>query len=136
MMNSAVDSAAAIAAVREAALAVRARAYAPYSSFSVGAALLTDSGSIHVGCNVENASFGLTVCAERAAACAAIADGQRGFRLLVIVAHPLATPCGACRQFLSEFASDLVIVSLDAETRAERQWRLSELLPEQFDLRE
>jgi cytidine deaminase len=121
---------------RAAAIEVRGRAYAPYSSFLVGAALLTEKRTIYSACNVENASFGLTVCAERAAVCAAVAAGERELRMLAVAAHPLATPCGACRQFLSEFNQDLLIVCVDAMTGAERAWKLSELLPEQFDLRE
>lgn len=97
----------------EAALAVRKLAFAPYSHFPVGAALLDSEGAIHTGCNVENISYGLTLCAERGAVMSAIAAGRRSFVAIAIVADsavPLS-PCGACRQFLAEFAPDLPIVS-------------------------
>lgn len=101
-----------------AAVAVRHNAHAPYSKFYVGAALLDDTGRIHVGCNVENASYGLTVCAERAAICAAIAAGATQFRALAVASHGGVPPCGACRQVLAEFADELPIWLLDAEDDA------------------
>ena len=110
--------------------AVRERAYACYSRFQVGAALLGKSGRVFVGCNVENLSFGLTICAERAAVCAAIAAGEREFLAVVVVADSRepVTPCGACRQVLAEFCSDMEIcsVNLAGQTYVAR---LSELLP-------
>jgi cytidine deaminase len=114
----------------DAALSVRKNAFAPYSHFAVGAALLDSEGTIHTGCNVENISFGLTICAERGAAMTAVAFGQRDFAALAIVADsdvPLS-PCGACRQFLAEFAPDLPIVS--ANLRGDRvELSLTQLLP-------
>ncbi len=114
----------------EAALAVRKRAFTPYSQFAVGAALLDSEGAIHTGCNVENISYGLTICAERGAVMSAVAAGRRSFVALAIVADseiPLS-PCGACRQFLAEFAPDLPIVSANLAGRQELL-SLSVLLP-------
>lgn len=89
-----------------AARSVRAHAYAPASRFAVGAAVLGGSGRIHVGCNVENASYGLTICAERAAVCAAVAAGERVIQAVAVIAgtRQPVSPCGACRQVLAEFA--------------------------------
>jgi len=114
------------------ARAVMANAYAPYSKFHVGAAIEADDGSVHVGCNVENASYGLTICAERMAVGAAVAAGKRRLvRMAVATAiDPPATPCGACRQLLAEFGLDLEIITVGPTS--ERHWRLRELLPEAF----
>ena len=115
-----------------AARAVRERAYAPYSGFAVGAAIEAEDGQVFVGTNVENASFGLTNCAERAAVAAAVAGGARRFRRIVIAtsASPPAAPCGACRQVLAEFGDGLLVESVGPSDR--RTWRLSELLPDRF----
>jgi cytidine deaminase len=102
-------------ALVESALRVRERAYAKYSRFGVGAALLTADGRTFVGCNVENASYGLTICAERAAVFAAIAAGAKTFTLLAIASSGAAMPCGACRQVLAEFAPELSILLVDAD---------------------
>ena len=123
----------------QAAAEVRQQAYAPYSKFLVGAALVLDgSGEIFVGCNVENASFGLTICAERMAVGAAVARYDlRQFppKQMVVIAHPLAAPCGACRQFLAEFSLELEVICVDAFDHQRRQnYKISELLPNNFRL--
>jgi len=114
------------------ARAVMANAYAPYSRFHVGAAIEADDGSVHIGCNVENASYGLTICAERMAVGAAVAAGKRKLVRVAVVSavEPPATPCGACRQLLAEFGLDLEIIA--AGPKSERRWTLRELLPEAF----
>ena len=111
---------------------VMKNAYAPYSRFHVGAAIEADDGTIHVGCNVENASYGLTICAERMAVGAAVAAGKRSLRRVAVATtvEPPATPCGACRQLLAEFGLDLEIIA--AGPSSERRWKLKELLPEAF----
>lgn len=111
----------------------REQAYSPYSRFPVGAALLTSDGEIFAGCNVENLSFGLTVCAERTALCSAVAAGKRQFSGTVVVTDTPepATPCGACRQALYEFSPDLWIVTANLQGQ-QRVYRLSELLPDAF----
>lgn len=116
-----------------AALEVVNQAHAPYSEFCVGAALLDSEGVVHVGCNVENASYGLTICAERAAVCSAVASGSRGYRSMVIafVGEAKVPPCGACRQFMAEFGLDLEIAWGGPEGIVGRA-TLKELLPGAF----
>ena len=116
-----------------AARAAATRAYCPYSRFAVGAALLADDGRIFTGANVENASYGLTICAERAALFAAVNAGVRRFRALAVVARTPATPCGACRQVLAEFCDSRLPVFCGTRTgtRAKR-FTLGALLPQAF----
>ena len=115
------------------ALARKARkaAYCPYSKYHVGAALLATDGQVFTGCNVENASYGLTICAERNAATHAVAQGSRTFEALAVVTRDGASMCGACRQFLAEFGTDLV-VHLAGETGPYTSTTLKELLPGSF----
>lgn len=110
----------------------RENAYAPYSGFSVGAALLAQSGRVYAGCNVENSSYGLTICAERVALCSAVAQGERVFEMMIICADSIVPPCGACLQVMAEFG-DMEIISFDMEGKFQRT-SLSELLPQSFRL--
>ena len=110
---------------------VRGRAYAPYSKYHVGAAVLTASGRIFGGCNIENASYGLTLCAERAAVASAIAAGHQTFIAIAIVTENLSSPCGACRQFLSEFNPAMAVILADAHGKR-KVHNLRDLLPESF----
>lgn len=125
------DEAAALC--RAAAEAAKA-AYAPYSDFPVGAAVLTESGRTFAGCNVENASFGLTVCAERTAVGSAVAAGERRVVAVAVASRPGVTPCGACRQVLAEFAGEsLEVLAADLGGRLLTRHALATLLPHSFD---
>jgi cytidine deaminase len=118
----------------EAAIESRRHARAPYSKFLVGAAVEDDSGRIHTGCNVENATYGLTICAERLAVFKAISEGARNFRRIAIAADTatLTPPCGACRQILWEFCGDIEITLVNLTGKSE-VFQLKELLPRAFD---
>jgi cytidine deaminase len=119
------------------ALDARKKAVAPYSKFKVGAALLTDSGEVYTGANVESASYGLTCCAERIALFGALTDGAKRFRAIAVVAPHKdgATPCGACRQLLAEYAPKAVVYVADSrKPKAVREFTVKELLPEAFRL--
>jgi cytidine deaminase len=123
-------------ALIEAARQAREHACADFSHFKVGAALEAADGTIITGCNIENATYGLTVCAERIALFKALSDGHRKFRRIVVVAPPDAPtpPCGACRQLLWEFAGDLEVILANLTSETGRH-RIAELLPQPFDAR-
>lgn len=112
----------------------RERAYAPYSRFQVGAALLAEDGTVYSGCNVENRSFGLCICAERTAIAKAVSEGQKKFQAIVVVTNcsPPAVPCGMCRETLAEFARDLPVLLANVQGER-RECRLSELHPSPFE---
>ena len=116
------------------AMKARQASYSPYSRFAVGAALLGASGKVHHGCNVENASFGLTCCAERSAVFKAVSEGERDFLAVAVTARTGegAPPCGACRQVLAEFSPAMWVYWRDGRGRILKK-RLSALLPDQFD---
>ena len=115
------------------ALAARAHAHAPYSNFQVGAALEDAQGRIHTGCNVENATYGLTICAERVAVFKALSEGVRRFERLALAAgsQELTVPCGACRQILFEFCGDIELILCNPQGKRESV-RLSEIFPRPF----
>jgi cytidine deaminase len=117
-----------------AAQTAREHAHAPYSNFRVGAAVRAKSGRIFTGCNVENATYGLTLCAERVAIFKAISEGDRGFDAVAVVADTdaLTPPCGSCRQILWEFCGDAEVILANLHGKVER-YRMSALLPKPFD---
>jgi cytidine deaminase len=120
----------------DAALGARKNAYAPYSKYQVGAAVITRDGHIFIGCNVENASYGLTNCAERTAVFTAVCQGEREFVEVAIATEDGGSPCGACRQVLSEFAprdgTPMRVFLLDASGNVARETTLAALLPDAF----
>lgn len=117
----------------EAAQHAAKNAHAPYSRFHVGAAVLTASGEIFGGCNVENASYGLTICAERAGICSAVAAGQKEIVAVAVVTRGAHAPCGACRQVLSEFGPRMDVMLVDADEPSQvRTTTLDKLLPDSF----
>lgn len=125
----------------EKALEARKMSYSPYSHFQVGAAILTESGKIYTGANIENASYGATICAERTAAVKAIFEGERLFAAIAIAGSPEGTaeedfvysyPCGICRQFLREFALPDMVVYIKGPEDKIKETTLSELLPDSF----
>ena len=119
----------------DAAINIREKAYAPYSNFLVGAAVLTADGTVFTGVNVENASYGLTICAERVAATTAVANGHREIVAVAVATSGAASPCGACRQFLSEFGGSMEVLMVDADNpETVRESNLAKLLPDQFEL--
>jgi cytidine deaminase len=120
----------------EAARRAQQRAYAPYSGFRVGAAVEAEDGTIHLGCNVENASYGLALCAERTALGAAVTAGARGFRRIAVASdsEPPASPCGSCRQVLAELAPAAEVIAVGPQST--RRWQVTELLPDAFSRRQ
>jgi cytidine deaminase len=109
----------------------RKRAYAPYSHYKVGAALLGKSGTVYTGCNVENASYSHTICAERTAVLKAVSEGEAEFEAIAVVTRNGGSPCGACRQVLSEFSPELIIYIADKDGEY-RTTTLKKLLPDSF----
>jgi len=120
--------------ILNAALAAREHAHAPYSNFCVGAAIEDDAGRLHTGCNIENATYGLTLCAERVAVFKAVSEGAHGFRRIAIAADTdtLTPPCGACRQIIWEFCGDAEVILANLKGKVEI-YRMSQLLPKPFD---
>jgi cytidine deaminase len=118
----------------EMAMKAREQAYAPFSKFRVGAAIVTQDGQVYTGCNIENASYGLTVCAERVAIFKAVSEGARRFAKVVVVADTdnLTPPCGACRQIIWEFCGDVPVVLANLRGQSTR-YRMSKLFPRPFD---
>lgn len=114
------------------ALEARERAYAPYSNYFVGAALLTADGNIIQGCNVENASYGMTCCAERSAIFSAVSQGEREFAAIVVATKDGGSPCGGCRQVLNEFNPEMRVIMVNAAGQIVRATTLNRLLPDAF----
>jgi cytidine deaminase len=114
------------------ALEVREFAYAPYSKYLVGAAVLSSTGKIFTGCNVESAAYPTSMCAERVAVFKAVSEGEREFAAIAVVTNNGSTPCGACRQVLAEFGQETVVLIADAHGKLKQEARLSELLPGAF----
>ena len=119
-------------ALIEAGLRARKRAYAPYSKYFVGAALLTESGKIYEGLNIENASYGATVCAERVAIFNAVSAGERKFVAMSVVGEEGGPPCGLCRQVLAEFGLDIVLLLVNKDGRLTAETTVNEILPGAF----
>ena len=120
--------------LKAAAVAMLDRAYAPYSHFPVGAALECADGTVFTGCNIENAAYGLTICAERTAIFKAISEGRRDFKRIVIAgkSEDYCVPCGSCRQVMQEFAPQMEVICLNGKGEA-KHFALKELLPYGFD---
>lgn len=116
----------------EQARQARRRAYAPYSNYPVGAALLAESGKVYLGVNVENAAYPVGMCAERTALFTAVAQGERAFQAIAVVTEDGGTPCGSCRQALSEFGLDTIVWIADAQGHLTGETTVRELLPKAF----
>lgn len=115
-----------------AAIAAAKHAYIPYSHYPVGAALLAADGTIYGGCNVENAAFPATICAERTALVKAVSEGKRGFLAIAVVTRDGGSPCGTCRQMLHEFAPDLRVIVADLNGQVKYEMSMDEMLPHGF----
>jgi len=113
-------------------MGVRQWAYAPYSNYHVGAALLASSGKFYDGCNVENAAYGSSICAERTALVKAVSEGERQFEAVAVVTDNGGSPCGSCRQMLAEFGLDIKVFLLDGTGNISSETTLRELLPDAF----
>ena len=116
----------------ELAQAARLKAYAPYSNYKVGAALVTPSGQFFTGCNVENAAYPTSLCAERVAVFKAVSEGERKFAAIAVVTSNGGTPCGSCRQVMAEFGLDTVVLIADADGKLRQETSVAELLPGAF----
>jgi cytidine deaminase len=116
----------------EAATEVRRWAYTPYSHYAVGAAVLTGSGKIYDGVNIENAAYPDTICAERVAMFKAISEGEREFAAIAVVTSNAGSPCGSCRQVMGEFAVDMLVIMADDQGRVHSEQTVGELLPAHF----
>jgi len=116
----------------ESSLAARNWAYAPYSNYMVGAAVLTSSGKIYDGVNVENAVYSTTICAERVAIFNAVSEGEREFTAIAVATSNAGTPCGSCRQVISEFGLDIQVLIVNGEGIIEQETTINELLPGAF----
>jgi cytidine deaminase len=116
----------------EAAMTARHKAYTPYSRYPVGAALLTASGQVFTGCNIEIASFGATVCGERTAAFKAVSEGEKEFSVIAVVTSNGAAPCGICRQVLYEFDPEMIVIAADTNGQITWEGPLADLLPQGF----
>ena len=114
------------------AIEVRKWAYVPYSHYPVGAAVLTDSGRIYDGINIESAAFPTTMCAERVAMFKAVSEGERKFEAIAVVTENAGSPCGSCRQVMAEFGLDTVVVIADAQGKIKFETTVANLLPEAF----
>ena len=131
-MKSAAVPDAELVPLLQVALAAAERAYIPYSRYPVGAALRAEDGTIFSGCNVENAAYPATICAERTALVKAVSEGYQKFDLLVVVTRNGGSPCGSCRQMLYEFAPQLRIITADLNGKIFSDNSLSDLLPDGF----
>ena len=120
--------------IKEEAIRMLDYSYSPFSNFAVGAAILTKSGKIYTGANIENSSYGLTICAERVACVKAVSEGELEFKAIAVAtrSEDLASPCGACRQFLWEFG-DMDVILINTQGK-EKDYKLSQLLPDGFRL--